>query len=450
MLRGGGQHPLSSFFGCLLGRERAEHEPAPSPETFSKALLTIRRLLALQACPPGDVLKEMRRQRGLAVQWQPFADLWEIQTCGGGDMGGALMSRAVDTALRARYTLGTMSGRGALSGLGILMAACAGAASTASAPEAPPGGSIRIEIDGTAPVALEVGGFAHLRISISNVSDLAILILSVGFKFDFAEGPLELGRPVPGAVRLDATSGEYTYDPAAPQRTSEPLQEGLLLQGQTLIVRRAVRLLGAREEAVVRYLKLNPADLHGEIYFPEGETGLPARFRRPDEHALRLFLGCATRSPNLGGTAGPGSVLVSSRLLARPAQTASQVIEWPVRPPAVPWAEAMKRGRDRGRFLTYCTTLRGWIFESDEGHWLVSAGHDRPLPLAPPRLYRDLDLNGWFDLVADDAAAGRIGGIAGSKIEAGAAARVLEAIRAGGFRIERRAQGEDQWVYEVR
>lgn len=306
-----------------------------------------------------------------------------------------------------------------------------------------------MEITGTAPADLQVGAFANFRIFISNVSDSATLILSVAFKLDNSEGPLDLGRSLRGALRFDSAAGEYIYDPAVPENTSEPLQEGLLLPGQTLIVERSTRLLGRQEEAVVRYLKLNSADLRGEIYLPERETSLQTRFRRPDQRTLRGFQTRTPRSPAFADSLGPESVLASRSLLARPAETASQLIELPVRPPAVPWTEAEKRGRGRGRFLTYCAALGGWIFESEGGHWLVSAGGDRPLPLASPRFYRDLDLNGGFELALDDKTARRIGVAAGSKVDAQAAARVLEAIRTAGLRIERRELGAERWVYEV-
>jgi hypothetical protein len=352
-----------------------------------------------------------------------------------------------------------MSGRAALFAVGFCLAACAGAAPTN--PNAKPGpessGSLRIEITGTAPPGLEVGGFADLTILITNATDAAVLLLSVASKYDISEEPLELGRTARGSLRFDIALGEYTYDPTAPRQTSEPVQEGLLLPGQTLVVERMVRLIGPREEAVVRYHKLDAEDLRGEVYFPFRETGLRTRFRRPDPHALREFQAFTPRSPAHGSEPGRESVLASRRLLERSPETASQLIELPVRPPPLPWADAEKRGRERGRFLTYCTTLRGWIFAGEDGHWLISASEDLPLPPAPARLYRDLDLDGRFELVVEDKTARELGlpsrpadGRQASEIAAAAAPRILEAIRTAGFRIERQVQGFDRSHYVVR
>lgn len=263
----------------------------------------------------------------------------------------------------------------------ILLAACSGRAGDRDA--AGPGELTvdwRIDSDTTRP---REGDLATLVLTIRNGTDRVAVLRNLRFLADprarEAAGA-EFSWQVARAGRLTYERGRdvWIYDRRkAAERHAEVFNRGLLLPGETIVIRTRMRLLHFPRTFHLLYYPLTATELRQMVYW---------EVRRDRETVYQTLLGESLRERLLPVTGveaashrvvvfphaeGPGTraeirmVRVDARLTPRDFSQKEAAARSGLQPP---WQ------------LTYTNALRGWIFRSAKGTVLVTPDGSTPLP----------------------------------------------------------------------
>lgn len=273
-----------------------------------------------------------------------------------------------------------MERRSALASL-ILLAACGGAPGDRDDPGS---GELTVDwrIDSETSRPRE-GDLGTLVLSIRNGTDRVAVLRNIRFLADprarEAAGA-EFSWQVARAGRLTYERGRdvWIYDRRkAAERHAEVFNRGLLLPGETIVVRTRMRLLHFPRSFHLLYFPLTPTQLRQKIYW---------EVRRGRETVYQTLLGESLRErlvPVTGIEAPSHRVVVFPHAEGPGTRAEIRVVrvDAPLAPRAFSQEEAAERSGLRPPWqVTYTNALRGWVFRNAEGTVLVTPDGRTPLP----------------------------------------------------------------------
>ena len=272
----------------------------------------------------------------------------------------------------------------------LLLAACAPsgttARTTAGAPTAPTGGlEVAVELDTTSfhPRQGDLAGAVfRVRNGTGRVVVLQDLVLLRDFMLPGSTGAVISWQSAQeGRLAYVPSIDEWEYDRRGKSPTPKRVfNSGLLVPGETVVVRTKIRLLDLPKDFQFTYFELAPEDLLRKVYW-EVREGKSTRFRHLVGRELEARLVKEPREdlPTHRRIVFPHAEEVgpSTKLLK------SVRVNPTLKPRAFALADAARRAGlpvpDRGHY-TWCGTLDGWILPKGDGHALVTPAGAAPLP----------------------------------------------------------------------
>jgi hypothetical protein len=184
----------------------------------------------------------------------------------------------------------------------------------------------------------------------------------------------------PGLVTYAPERDEWTYDKGRRPDVRRPVfNSGLVVPGETLVLRARVRLLEMPMDFQFSYFELTAEEIRRKVYFEFREAKL-VRYRTLVGRELQDRLTPSVRTDEDGHriVVFPHAEPIASTTLLKTFR-----LQQPLRPRFFPLAQAAQRAgiaKPRAGEYTFSTVFDAWILPKNGGHVLVTPASVAPLP----------------------------------------------------------------------
>ena len=274
-----------------------------------------------------------------------------------------------------------MARQGAVAALALLLAACA---SGPGPKTATPAGEfqVTVEIEGAAP---REGELAQVTFRIQNGTRNSIVLRDLTLPRDLmltgsTSSVVTWQFAPPGLLTYTPERDEWTYDKGRRPDVRRPVfNSGLVVPGETLVLRARVRLLEMPMDFQFSYFELTAEEIRRKVYFEFREAKI-VRYRTLVGRELLDRLTPSLRTDEDGHriVVFPHAEPIASNTLLKTFR-----LQQPLRPRFFRLDQAAQKAgisKPRGGEYTFSTVYDAWILPKNGGHVLVTPASVAPLP----------------------------------------------------------------------